>query len=250
MSTGLAHSDGVHFLTAEAGSRPGGRGTFLCFAKETYPKERRPTVCDPFAALRGKPASGRFRGAPWNSLRAARCAQTTTASQMTKRVCPAAHPLTPQPPRRRRRQMGVSPTRAVAGLGPQRARTARPKHQAERSDGPKGCLLPTLSGCAWGAQGAGWRVCRRTHPHRCLARRGCLNGAQQARSEFHGAPRTRAPQVAPARSAGVADSRVAFSLVTFFWRSKRKLLARRATPGSRPQHGHAVATTKSIAASA
>ncbi|HMP10293.1 MAG TPA: hypothetical protein PKE60_08035, partial [Hydrogenophaga sp.] len=24
-----------------AGSRPGGRGTFLCFAKEKYPKERR-----------------------------------------------------------------------------------------------------------------------------------------------------------------------------------------------------------------
>ena len=56
-------------LRAEAGSRPGGRGTFLCFAKEKYPKERRPPVCDPFAVRRGKPASGRLRGAPWNSLR-------------------------------------------------------------------------------------------------------------------------------------------------------------------------------------
>ena len=128
--------------------------------------------------------------------------------------------------------------RAIAALGPQRARPARPKHPAERSDGPKGCWLPTPSGCVWGAQGAGWRVCRRTYPLRQLTRRGCLNGAPQARSEFHGAPRTRAPQVALARSAGVADSRVAFSLVIFFWRSKRKLLARRATPGLRPQPRH------------
>ena len=87
-------------------------------------------------------------------------------------------------------------TRAFAALGPQRARPARPKHPAERSDGPKGCWLPTPSGCVWGAQGAGWRVCRRTYPLRQLTRRGCLNGAPQARSEFHGAPRTRAPQVA------------------------------------------------------
>ncbi len=56
-------------LRAEAGSRPGGRGTFLCFAKEKYPKERRPPVCDPFAVRRGKPAAGRLWGAPWNSLR-------------------------------------------------------------------------------------------------------------------------------------------------------------------------------------
>jgi len=44
-------------LRALAGSRPGGRGTFLCFAKEKYPKERRAecvagTVCR-FAALLG-----------------------------------------------------------------------------------------------------------------------------------------------------------------------------------------------------
>ena len=87
-------------------------------------------------------------------------------------------------------------TRAFAALGPQHAGAARRDRQAERSDGPNGCLLPTPSGCAWGAQGAGWRVCRRTHPLRQLTRRGCLNGAPQARSEFHGAPRARAPQVA------------------------------------------------------
>ena len=61
-----------------------------------------------------------------------------------------------------------------------------------------------------------------------LTHRSCPSGAPQARSEFCGAPRDRAPQVAPQRSEGVADSRVALSLVTFFRRRERKLLRRRA----------------------
>ncbi len=46
------------------------------------------------------------------------------------------------------------------------------------------------SGCAWGAQGAGWRACRRTRPHRELICRGCLNGARQraVSSTAHPAP--------------------------------------------------------------
>jgi len=96
----------------------------------------------------------------------------------------------------------------------------RPREGAERSDGPCGCPIRGFpSVCAWGAQGAGWRVCRRTHALRELTHRSCSSGAPQARSEFCGAPRDRAPQVAPQRSEGAADSRVAFSLVTFFWRS-------------------------------
>ena len=43
-------------VEAGAGSRPGGRGTFLCFAKEKYPKERRPAVCVPHAFASGQPA--------------------------------------------------------------------------------------------------------------------------------------------------------------------------------------------------
>ena len=112
----------------------------------------------------------------------------------------------------------------------------RPRDGAERSAAKQWPVWMSLgfpSGCAWGAQGAGWRVCRRTHALRELTHRSCLSGAPQARSEFCGAPRDRAPQVAPQRSEGVADSRVAFSLVTFFWRSKRKPLRRRAhTPAS------------------
>ena len=69
---------------------------------------------------------------------------------------------------------------------------------AERSDGPCGCpIRGSPSVCAWGAQGAGWRVCRRTHALRELTHRSCSSAAPQARSEFCGAPRDRAPQVAP-----------------------------------------------------
>ncbi|SFU77395.1 hypothetical protein SAMN05216350_1051 [Polaromonas sp. YR568] len=58
----------------------------------------------------------------------------------------------------------------------------------------------------------------------------CLSEASLARPRLN-----RAPQVAPERSAGDADSRVAFSLVTFFWRSKRKLLAAGQPPANNPQ---------------
>ena len=150
------------------------------------------------------------------------------------------------------------------------ARRLRPRGGAERSvakQWPEWMFAPQPLCMRRGAQRAGWHVCRRTHMLRGLARRSCLNGAPKARSEFCDAPRSRAPQVAPARSAGDADSGVAFSLVAFFWRSKRKPLSRRATPGLRPETRHAVSsasepqlrqirdkkkleTTKTIAASA
>ena len=75
------------------------RVTFFCFAKRKSPKKRRPPVCDPFAVRRGKPASCRLRGAPWNSLCAARAARTSTASPFTKhgRSDAHAHPATAPP---------------------------------------------------------------------------------------------------------------------------------------------------------
>ena len=126
------------------GLAPAGEVLVLCFAKEKYPKERRPPVCDPFAERRGKPASSRLRGAPWNSLCAARAARTTTASQFTKHGRCDAH-ATPQPPRRRRSQQGwdsrtaEQSTRAIAALGLAVAARSACAIQAERSDGPWGC---------------------------------------------------------------------------------------------------------------
>ena len=157
-------------LRAEAGSRPGGRGTFLCFAKETYPKERRP--CWRIQKGRGSPT-----------------ARTST--------------------------------RAIAALGPARAAQGACARAsgAERSDGPYGCLI--------------------RNPLLCVPRsadQAVAGVPQDTPASFTGPPRLseRSAQRAvssavhrlvehrrlPRRpGAGVAHSRVAFSLVTFSWRS-------------------------------
>ena len=219
-------------------------------------KEKATPSLRPLRVAKGRPASGRLRGAPQNSLRAvgATFRQPRRARQRSMRA--RAPMLTPQPPRRRRSQQGWdsrtsnsrTAPRAIASLGPgcaARGACARERgpSAAQRSNGPNGCSLSKPLCMRRGAQWAGWHVCRRTHMHRGLARRSCLNVAPKARSEFCGAPRPRAPQVAPARSAGDADSGVALSLVTFFRRRERKLLACRATPGLRPEHKHAFQTS-------
>ena len=180
-------------LRAEAGSRPGGRGTFLCFAKEKYPKERRPPVCGAFAVRRGKPASCRLRGAPWNSLCAARAARTATASQFTRhgRFDAHAHPTTAPPQAQpagvgsqTSKQPDIHSGHRCARLGLRSAWRLRPRVGAERSDGPCGCSAPLPLWMRRGAQGLadqGSRLSERSETERVRAR-----------------PRqTRAPQVAP-----------------------------------------------------
>ena len=66
--------------------------------------------------------------------------------------------------------------------------------------------------------------------------RDCLSAVK--RSEFERDPAGREHRRLPEAKRRDAACRVAFSLVTFFWRSKGKLLARRATPGLRPQPRH------------
>ena len=131
------------------------RVTFFCFAKRKSPKKRRPPVCDPCASLRGKPASCRLRGAPWNSLRCV-AASFRHPRRVSSRSMGASTPmLTPQPPRRRRSQQGVdsrtskqpnsrTSIRAIAALGPvcaARGACARETgpSAAQRSNGPCGC---------------------------------------------------------------------------------------------------------------
>ena len=148
---------------AEAGSRPGGRGTFLCFAKEKYPKERRPPVCDPFAERRGKPAACRLRGAPWNSLCAARAARTATASQFTKHGrCDAhAHPTTAPP---QAQPAGVGQPNSQHPFGPS-LRSAAPAQRVARAPARVGRAQrrpvwmfcpPYPSGCA--EERRDWRI--------------------------------------------------------------------------------------------
>ena len=175
---------------------PGERVTFFCFAKRKSPKKRRPPVCDPHAVRGGKPAAVRLRGAPWNSLCAARAAQTATASQSTKHARSDAR-ATPQPPRRRRSQQGVdsrtskqpnsrTSIRAIAALGPgcaARGACAREMgpSAAQRSNGPCGCPHPGFpSARAEKRRAGGACVSRRTHALRALTCRSCLNGARSA----------------------------------------------------------------------
>ena len=73
------------------------RVTFFRFAERKSPKKGRPPVCDPFAVRRGKPASGRLRGAPQNSLRACG-APFEQLRRVSSRSMGAA---TPMPPRNR-----------------------------------------------------------------------------------------------------------------------------------------------------
>ena len=190
------------------GCAPGGAVTFFCFAKRKSPKKRRPTVCGPCATLRGKPASGRLRGAPWNSLRccAASFGQPRRVSGRSMRA--ATRMPTPQAPRRRRSQKGFEgrnphgPSLRSAWC----ARRAAPANLgAERSDGP-----------------LGW------HPPFRM-RRGAQRPADQGsrlserrRREFERDPAGREHRRLPAAKRRDAACRVALSLLTFFRRSERK----------------------------
>ena len=200
------------------GCAPGGAVPFFVSPKKGT-KERRPQVCDPFAALRGKPASRGLRGAPQNSLRAARCVQTTAASQSTKRVHAALH----APPRKPRAAGaatgGLKSIRAIASLGPEHAAQSARALWAERSDGP--CGFPLPSGRAEKRSGRGARVQRSMHALRELTRRGCLNGAPQARSEFCGGTPAASIAGCPQRSGGTRQVGSPF-FGSFLWRDKER----------------------------
>ena len=212
-------------MRCRPGFRPGGRPTFLC-AQESR-QRKRPQVCDPFAALRGKPASRVLRGAPQNSLRAARFVQTTAASQSTKRVHAALH-APPRKPRAAGAATGGNSERAIASLGPAHAARSARALGAERSDGPLGFHHPSARAeerRAWGG-----RMHRRMHALRALTHCGCLNGAAQQRSEFRSAaPRLSTAGCPEAKRRGHAKwGRL--SLVPFFGETKKGT----APPGAHP----------------
>ena len=210
------------------------RVTFFCFAKRKSPKKRRPPVCDPCASLRGKPASCRLRGAPWNSLR---CGAASFRHPRRVRARSTRAP-TRVPPRNRpdagaasRGWTAEHPNNRTAGhpLGPllRSAQAAQREALAPAIRGPSEAMacvdvLPPVP--LWmrrGAQGLadqGSRVSER----RAAAR----VERDPAKPEHRRLPRS--------VSAGDADSGVALSLVPFFRRRERKGLACRATPGLRP----------------
>ncbi len=181
------------------------RVTFFCFAKRKSPKKRRPPVCDPFAVRRGKPAACRLRGAPWNSLCAARAARTATASQFTKhgRFDAPAHPATAPPQAQPAGGLGAEQPNSHSGLRyarPDQRAALAPEAQGRAKQWPEWMSAPHPLCMRRGAQRAGWRVCRRTHALRELTRRSCPSGARERAAssaahparEHHRLPRSEA----------------------------------------------------------
>ena len=223
------------------------RVTFFRFAERKSPKKGRPCCARPFASLRAT-CDARSGCAPQNSLRAARSAQTTAASQCTKCVCPAAHARTPCPA-----LLGTRRRDPAAGhpFGPL-LRSAAPARREALAHGRSGrakqrpvwlfgCLDVRLSTPCWlrlrrGGCGVSMGACASMPRH--LTRRGCPSGARQRKASSTAHPATAPTQVCPVAKRWGRRLGVALSLVTFFRRSERKLLACRATPGLRPETKH------------
>ena len=151
------------------------------------------------------------------TARLQRSVQTTAASQCTKCVCPTAHARTPCPALlgTHRREPATGHPHGPSLRSAPSARAQAPRAALSRPNaamarmavGLLGCWAVGLLGC-WAAtpllyapgarrRRGGVGVPQDTPALRQLTRRVCLNGAPQARSELRGAPRIRAPQVAP-----------------------------------------------------
>ena len=177
---------------------------FLSRRRKKVTKERATPSLRPLRGAKGQPASGRLRGAPWNSL----CAGARRSDNHGESVHEAWALRRPCSPRNRpaagAASRGGEPnsrtaTRAIAALGPAcaaRGACARemvPSKAMARMDVRLAGSLLDAPGAhrARGGMRVGARMLRE------LTHRSCPSGAPKARSEFCGAPRDRAPQVAP-----------------------------------------------------
>ncbi len=218
-------------LKAEAGTRPGGRGTCSLLRQRKVPKRKATPSLRPLRCATGQPASGRLRGAPWNSL----CAGARRSDNHGESVNEAWALRRPCSPRNRpeagaaSRGLGIRTsnsriaTRAIAALGPACAArgACAPEMGPSKAMACVDVLPPVPLWMRRGAQGLadqGSRVSER----RAAAR----VERDPVKPEHRRLPRS--------VSAGDADSGVALSLVPFFRRRERKGLACRATPGLRP----------------
>ncbi len=237
----MGHGYRMPGLRAGAGSRPAA-SNFLSRRRKKVTKERATPSLRPLRGAKGQTCVGAVAGCAVEL--ALRCARRSDShgepeheAWALRRPCsPRNRPAAGAASRGGQPNSRTTP-RAIAALGPgcaARGACARElgPSAAQRSNGPCGCHRVPF----WMRLGRAGRGVARVL--RELTHRSCSSGAPQARSEFCGAPRDRAPQVAPQRSEGVADSRVAFSWVTFSWRDKRKLLRRRVhTPAPALQPG-------------
>ena len=179
-------------MRAEAGLSPRRASNFLLLRQKKVTKEKAPPSLRPPRGAWGQPASGRLRGAPWNSLRAGALrsdnhGESDDEACALRRACaPRNHPAAGAASR------GLGGGRPTANIHtglcfarPKLACAARRDHGAERRaaeqwhvwmSSPLG--FPSVraekrrAGCAC--------VCRRTHALRALTCRSCLNGARSA----------------------------------------------------------------------
>ncbi len=212
-------------LRAEAGMCARRRSNFLLGRQEKVTKEKAaPSLRPPFALLgeRGQPAMLGPGVVPMNSLRSSNSAQTASASQITKCVCPSAHAPTPGPALLGAASRGGSGYRTAAasqlrlGSGTRAMRAAdklgaialpRPSaataHRAERSNGPKGARFHPLLTVPRSA-GPGVSACRRTRASSSgspkLFDRSCLAEAAQGVLRRH--PRTEHRRLPPRHRRG------------------------------------------------
>ena len=180
------------FDSAGRNMRPAAHLLSFASTKESKQRKGDPAVCDPFASLRGNlGCSGAGCAVELTSLLCS-CVQTTTASQLTKRVCPAAHP----PPRAlrapgaSRRGGEQTAIRAFATLGLAVAARSACVLGAERSEGPSGCPIPrvpfTMRRGAQRPADQGSRLSERNAVERVRARPRWTRAPQVARSEAQG----------------------------------------------------------------
>ena len=241
------------------------RVTFFRFAERKSPKKGRPCCARPFASLRAT-CDARSGCAPQNSLRAARSAQTTAASQCTKCVCPAAHARTPCPAllgTRRREPAAGHPfgplLRSAAPAQREALAHARSGRAKQRPVWLFGCSAVWMFGCsaihpllAAPAAGRLRGEHGRLRAHASSSDSPWLSGRRApAQSEFHGAPRNRSDAGLP-RSEAKGSQTGGRPFFGDFLSAKRKKVTR--TPGdSRPppstkarlSNEHAPASTSS-----
>mgnify|MGYP005990603717 CR=1 FL=1 len=240
-------------LLPEAGSRPGGRGTFLCFAKEKYPKERRPYCACPSAALRAT-CDARSAGAAAELTARTACAPFGQLRQVRARsACVLRHTHAPAALRFSARTEGLGETAgpllrsALARGKPSAARSARVPGRAKQW--PVCGSPPLLAAPAAGRlRGAHARL--RAHASCSDSPRLSERSAQRVVSSA-AAPRKRPAAGLPrSECVGVADWGSPFLCLLSFGEAKESECAagrtsrpREATPQSMPKQPSA-ATSK------
>ena len=206
-----------------------------CFAtfSSTKSKQKKgdPAVCDPCGANLRRGVCGVRRGTRYAL---ARCARTTTASQITKHAREGAH-ATPQTPRRRRSQKGVGSPKAGQPNNHSGHCCARPSLRSawrlrpsgsgraqRRPEGMSVCGFP--SGCA--EERRFWRIRARV----------CLSDAK--RREFSETPAKLSTAGCPQRSEGTQPAGSLFLGLLSFGEAKESESPAGARPGPRTRQRH------------